>query len=76
VTSSWYNHSGNQSHGFSEPLLGIMGEEALGPLKARCPSVGEFKVKEVGVGGWGNTLIEAAGRGWDRGLQGRKPGKG
>jgi hypothetical protein len=38
-----------------------MGEEALGPVKARCPSVGE-------CGRWGqdwvggrNTLIEAGG---------------
>jgi hypothetical protein len=29
-----------------------MGGEALGPKKARCPSVGEFEVREVGVGGW------------------------
>jgi hypothetical protein len=29
-----------------------MGEDTLGPLKARCPSVGELKGREVGVGGW------------------------
>jgi hypothetical protein len=29
-----------------------MGEEALGPVKARCSSVGEFKGREAGVGGW------------------------
>ena len=40
-----------------------MGEEALGPVKARYPSVGECEAGESGVGRWvGNTLIEA-GRG-------------
>jgi hypothetical protein len=29
-----------------------MGEEALGPVKAQCSSVGEFEDREVGVGGW------------------------
>ena len=40
-----------------------MGEEALGPMKALCPSVGEFKSGEAGVGGrvGGGTLIEAGG---------------
>ena len=28
-----------------------MGEEALGPGKARCPSVGKCKDREAGVGG-------------------------
>jgi hypothetical protein len=32
-----------------------MGEEALGPVLAGVPSVGEF---EAGVGGWRHTLIE------------------
>jgi hypothetical protein len=32
-----------------------MGEEALGPVKARCPSVGEFEGGKVGVGGWVGT---------------------
>jgi hypothetical protein len=27
----------------------LMGGEALGPVKARCPSVGEFKDKKLGV---------------------------
>ena len=26
--------------------------EALGPMKARCPSVGECQGREAGVGGW------------------------
>ena len=29
-----------------------MGEEALGPEKARCPSVGECQGGKVGVGVW------------------------
>ena len=28
-----------------------MGGEALGPVKAQCPSVGECQDREVGVGG-------------------------
>ena len=45
-----------------------MGEEALGPVKARCPSAGECEGGEAGVGVWvGNTLIEVGNR-WDRGL--------
>jgi hypothetical protein len=28
-----------------------MGEEALGPVKARCPSAGECQVKEVRMSG-------------------------
>jgi hypothetical protein len=58
-------------------LSGINGrEEALSPVKACCPSVGELK-----VGRWervvvGSTLIEAGARGWDRGFPGGKSGKG
>jgi hypothetical protein len=33
------------------PCWASMGEEALGPVKARCPSIGEFEVREAGVGG-------------------------
>jgi hypothetical protein len=29
-----------------------MGEKALGPVKAQCPSVGEYKGGEVRMGGW------------------------
>ena len=47
-----------------------MGEEALGPVKAQCLSVGECEGGEVGVGGWVNTLIEAGGVKFDRGLGG------
>jgi hypothetical protein len=30
-----------------------MGGEALGPVKALCPSVGECQGQEAGVGGFG-----------------------
>jgi len=54
-----------------------MGGEALGPLKARCPSVGEFQGREVGVCGWvGEHPIEAGQRVWARGFPEGKPGKG
>jgi hypothetical protein len=36
-----------------------VGEEALGPVKAQSPSVGECKGREVGTGGWGHSLIKA-----------------
>ena len=47
-----------------------MGEEALGPMKPQCLSVGECEGREAGVGGcvggWGDILIE--GGGWDGGF--------
>jgi len=53
------------------PCWASMGEEALGPPKTPCPSVGECQGGEVGRGRWvgGGTLIEKKGR-WDgiRGL--------
>ena len=45
-----------------------MGGEALDPVKALCPSVGECQGQEAGVGG----LVEAGGGGFSEG----KPGKG
>jgi hypothetical protein len=39
-----------------------MGGEALGPGKAQCPSVGECQSREVGLGRWFRSFIEA-GRG-------------
>jgi hypothetical protein len=45
------------------PCWASMGGEALGLVKVRCPSVGEFQDREAGVGGCGNTLIEAGGEG-------------
>ena len=53
-----------------------MGREALGPVKAQCPSVGEFKSQGwEWVGGWvGSTLKEAGGLG--NGMGGLGSGKG
>jgi hypothetical protein len=42
----------------------LMGEEALGPVKALFPSVGECQRGDVGVGGWvGEHLHRSRGRG-------------
>ena len=51
-----------------------MGREALCPMKALCPSVGECQVQDAGVGG-----LVSSGR--EEGIGGgcfseRKPGKG
>jgi hypothetical protein len=46
-----------------------MGGEALGPVKALCPSVGECQGQEAGVGG---LVI----RGDDREFSKCKPGQG
>lgn len=40
-----------------------MREEAFGSVKAWCPNIGEFEGREVEVGGWEYTLIEAGGGG-------------
>jgi hypothetical protein len=49
-----------------------MREEALGPLKDLCPSIGECQGQEAGMGG-----LESRGRwGGDRGLSEGKLGKG
>ena len=37
----------------------------MGTVKPQCPSIGECQDGEMGVGGWGNTHIEAGG--WWRG---------
>ena len=37
--------------------------EALGLVKARCPSVGEYQAREVGVGG-----LVSRGRGVEKGV--------
>jgi hypothetical protein len=54
-------------------INGRMGGEALGPVKAVCPSVGECQGGEVRVGGhpyrsrWGEDRIEGFWRGnWER----------
>ena len=38
-----------------------MGGEALSPVKALCPSVGECQGQEVGVGGLGSRAGEGIG---------------
>ena len=48
-----------------------MGGEALGPVKARCPSVGESQEREAGVGG-----LVAAGGGLGYGVFGGETRKG
>jgi hypothetical protein len=39
------------------PYLASMGGEVLGPVKARCPSLGECQGSEQGVGGWVGDLL-------------------
>jgi hypothetical protein len=51
-----------------------MGEEALGPVKALCPSIGECQAQEVGVGGLIKWEVGGGARG--RGFWKEKPGKG
>jgi hypothetical protein len=58
------------------PLSGIHGGEALCSVKAQCLSVRECQGGEVGMGGWGITLIEAGGGGWNMGFPEGQPGKG
>jgi hypothetical protein len=48
-----------------------MGGEALGPVKALCPSVGECQDREEGVG----DLVSRE-EGGDRWFSEEKPGKG
>jgi hypothetical protein len=50
-----------------------MGGTVIGPVKARCPSVGECQGREEGVGG--RTPIEAGGGRRDRGFLWWKLGK-
>ena len=44
-------------------IIGIMRGEAIGPVKARCPSVGECQVRKV----CGGLLVNGEGK-WDRGF--------
>jgi hypothetical protein len=48
-----------------------MEEEALGPVKDQCPSIGECQDQEWGWEGWG-----VGGGGGVRGFLKGKPGKG
>jgi hypothetical protein len=44
------------------PFQTSLGGEALGPLKAQCPSIRQCQAGETGVGGWwGKTFIEGGG---------------
>jgi hypothetical protein len=54
-----------------------MGGEALGPVKARCTSVGEHQDREAGVSGWVGEYPHRS-RGSRDGIGGfrRKLGKG
>lgn len=49
-----------------------MGGEALGPVKAQCPSVGECQNRELGVG----RLVSRGREDVIRGFQGGKQEKG
>jgi hypothetical protein len=40
-----------------------MGGEALSPVKAGCPSLGECQDEEAGVGGWGDHPFRIKGSG-------------
>jgi hypothetical protein len=50
----------------AEPCGTSMGGEALGPVKALCPSVGEYQGQKAGVG-----RLVSRGRGFWRGNQER-----
>ena len=42
-----------------------MGGEALGLVKAQCPSVGECQDREAGVGGWVKQYPHRSREMWD-----------
>jgi hypothetical protein len=62
-SSQGLNHQSKSTHGGTHssshicsrgwPCQESMGREALGPVKAWCPTVGECQGREVGVGDWG-----------------------
>jgi hypothetical protein len=79
--SSWgLDHQPNSTHGGTHgsshicsrgwPFQTSIGGEVLCLVMAQCPSIRECQGRETGVGGWGNSLIEAGGRGRDRGVLG------
>jgi hypothetical protein len=51
-------HGSSHIHSRGWPCGTSVGGEALGPVKARCPSVGECQEREVGVG----ELVNEIGR--------------
>jgi hypothetical protein len=46
------NHGSRRIRSRGYPCWTSMGGEALGSVKDWCPSVGEFKIEEAGVGRW------------------------
>jgi hypothetical protein len=64
-SSQGLNHQPKSTHGVTHgsthtcsrecPCRASMGGEALGPVKARCPSVGEYQGGEAGVSGVGGV---------------------
>jgi hypothetical protein len=44
------------------PYLASLRGEPFGPVEAQCPSIGERKCAEAGVGVWESTLIETGRR--------------
>ena len=75
-SSQELNHQSKSTDGATEgssyicsrqwPYQILMGREALVPLKAQCPSVGECQGKETAVFVWvGNSLIDAMEGAWD-----------
>jgi hypothetical protein len=80
-SSQGLNHQPKSKHGGTHgsshicsrgwPYLSSMGEEALGPVKAVCPSVGDCQGQEAGVGEL-VSRVSGMGMGFSEG----KPGKG
>jgi hypothetical protein len=54
------------------PSRASVGGEALGPVKALCPSIGKCQGSGIGVGRW----VRRKGRGLRWGFSERKPGRG
>jgi hypothetical protein len=91
-SSQGLNHQPRSTHGGTDgfscigsrgwPCWASMRGEAFGPVKARCPSVGEFKGGEAGVSGWvggrvGEHLHRSRGREDEIGsFRGGRTGKG
>jgi hypothetical protein len=64
-------HSSRYICSRGRPSQSSMGGEALSPVKALCPSVGEFQGQEVGVGGLVTGGRGEGIRGFQRGNQER-----
>jgi hypothetical protein len=68
--SSWIKPQDESEVGVKSHLSSI-GGEAVGPVKALCPSIGDCQGQEAGVGG----LVNGGG-GWGRGFSEGILGKG